>query len=131
MLFAKLLLLLLPGNRLYIATQNYPEDDEQTIPCRHQQAPDQDETADHTTDDEVERHRGNTAAEGSATGNDPKKHPMQTKGQTAQDPQPHIVKCSILHAGGFEDADEQQGDRCGQNTFYNEIFDCFASCHKA
>ena len=22
---------------------------------------------------------------------------------------------------GFEDADQQQGDRCGQNTFYNEI----------
>ena len=50
------------------------------IPCGHQQAPDQDETTDHTADDEIECNGGNTAAEGSATGDDPKEHPVQTKG---------------------------------------------------
>ena len=64
-------------------TDDQPVCGQRYIPCSYQQAPDQDETADDTADDEVERKGGNTAAKGSATGNNPKKHPMQTKGQTA------------------------------------------------
>ena len=62
--------------------------DDQTISCqryiprRHQQAPNQDETADHTADDEAESGNGNSTAKGSSTRDDPKTHPMQSKGQT-------------------------------------------------
>lgn len=82
-------------------------DGQGNIPGCDDQTPGQDKSTDDTADDEVEHECGNAASEGSAARSDPEAHPMQTEGQTAENPQPDIIRHAVLHAGGFEDTDEQ------------------------
>lgn len=79
-------------------------DGEGHIPCRHQQAPHQDEAADYAADHEVQNKQGGAAAQGVAARHDPDAHPMDAEGQAAEYPEPYIVQLAALHAGGFENA---------------------------
>ena len=100
------------------------------IPHCHNQPPGQDETADHAADYEVQRKQGNPYTQGAAARHDPEAHPMEAKRQSAEYPEPHIVELSVLHAGGFEDAVQDQRNSYGQYAFKEKCFDCFASCHR-
>ena len=66
----------------------------------------------------------------SAARHDPEAHPMEAKRQSAEYPEPYIVKLSVLHAGGFENTIQDQRHDYGQYTFEEKCFDCFASCHR-
>ena len=68
------------------------------------QPPCQDEAA----DNKVQRKQGDPSTQGAAARHDPEAHPMETKRQSAEYPEPYIVKLSVLHAGGFEDAVQNQ-----------------------
>ena len=73
------------------------------IPHCHDQSPCQNETTNHTADNKVQCKQGNPSTQGAAARHDPEAHPMETKRQPAEYPEPYIVKLSVLHAGGFED----------------------------
>ena len=70
----------------------------------HDQPPCQDETSDHSTQNEVECEQRQAAAEGPAARYDPEAHPMEAERQAAEYPEPYIVQLAALHAGGFENA---------------------------
>lgn len=74
-------------------------DGQRNIPGCDDQTPGQDKSTDDTAYDEVEHECGNTASKGSAAQNDPEAHPMQTEGQTAENPQPEIIHHTVFHAG--------------------------------
>ena len=93
---------------------------------RHNQPPYKDET----TDYEIQRKHGNPSTQGAAARHDPEAHPMEVKRQSAEYPEPHIVELSVLHAGGFEDAVQDQCHGHRQYAFEEKCFDCFASCHR-
>lgn len=100
------------------------------IPHRYNQPPRQNETADHAADYEVQRKQGNPSTQGAAARYNPEAHPMETKWQPAEYPEPYKVELSVLHAGGFEDAIQDQRHSYGQYTFEEKRLDCFASCHR-
>lgn len=77
------------------------------IAYRHNQPPYQNEAADYTAQNKTERKHSDSATKGVAAGHNPKAHPMDAEGQTAENPEPYIIKGSVLHAGSLEDADEQ------------------------
>ena len=54
---------------------------------------------------------------------------MQTEGQTAENPQSEIIQRSVLRAGGFENADEQQRSNGRQYTLEKKLSDGISSCH--
>lgn len=99
------------------------------IAYRHDQPPHQNEAADHTAQNEAERENGDLAAEGAAARHDPKAHPMDAEGQTAENPEPYIIKGSVLHASRLEYADEQQRSHHRQDAFNEKFPYCITSCH--
>ena len=100
------------------------------IPHCHNQPPCQDEAAAHAANYEVQRKQGDPSTQGAATWYDQEAHPMESKRQPAEYPEPYIVKLSVLHAGGFEDTIQDQCHGHGQYAFEEKCFDCFASCHR-
>ena len=110
-------------------SNDQPVDGQRNIPGCDDQTPGQDKSADDTADDEVERESGNVSSEGSAARNDPEAHPMQTEGQTAENPQLDIIRHSVLYAGRFENADEQHRSNYRQYAIDKKLSDCIASCH--
>jgi len=87
-----------------ILSNNQPPHRQRYIPRRHDQSPSQNETANHTANNEVQRKQANPTAQGAAARYDPEAHPMEAEGQAAEYPEPHIVQLAALHAGGFENA---------------------------
>lgn len=104
-------------------------DGEGHIPCRHQQAPHQDEAADDAADHEVQNKQGGAAAQGVAARHDPHAHPMDAEGQAAEYPEPEKIQLSIPDAGGFENAVQQPGDGDGQNCLLEKFLNGLGSRH--
>ena len=104
-------------------------DGEGHIPCRHQQAPHQDEAADDAADHEVQNKQGGAAAQGVAARHDPDAHPMDAEGQAAEYPEPEKIQLSIPDAGGFENAVQQPGDGDGQNCLLEKFLNGLGSRH--
>ena len=92
---------------LLFLANNQPVRCQRHIAYRHNQPPHQNEAADHTAQNKAERKNGDSATKGAAAGHNPKAHPMDAEGQTAENPEPYIIQGSVLHAGRLEDADEQ------------------------
>ena len=112
------------------SSNDQPVHRQRHIPHRHNQPPCQNETTNHTADNKVQCKRGNPSTQGATTRYDPEAHPMESKRQPAEYPEPYIVKLSVLHAGGFEDTIQDQRHDYGQYAFEEKCFDCFASCHR-
>lgn len=87
-------------------SDNQPVGSQWHIPHCYNQSPYQNEAADHAAQNKAEREYGDSAAKGASAGHNPKAHPMDAEGQTAENPEPYIVKGTVPHAGGLEDADE-------------------------
>ena len=115
--------------RLQLAN-NQPVHRQRHIPHSHDQPPCQNKTTDHTTDNKVQCKQGNPSTQGAATWYDQEAHPMESKRQPAEYPEPYIVKLSVLHAGGFKDTIQDQRHGHGQYAFEEKCFDCFDSCHR-
>ena len=112
------------------SANNQPVHSQRHIPHRHDQPPYQNETTNHTADNKVQCKQGNPSTQGATTRYDPEAHPMESKRQPTEYPEPYIVKFSVLHAGGFEDTIQDQCHGHGQYAFEEKCFDCFASCHR-
>lgn len=103
-------------------------DGQRDIPGSYQQPPDQDETADHSTNNKVQQKQRKGGPQ-RATRHDPGKHPWDAKRQAAKDEQPYIIGDSIFCAGGFENAVQQSRHRRGQHALFEKLFDYFGFCH--
>ncbi len=103
-------------------------DGQGNIPGRHQQSPDQDETADHSANNKVQQKQRKGGSQRAAR-HDPGKHPWDAKRQTAKDEQPYIVGDSIFCADGFENAVQQSRHRHGQHALFEKLFDYFGFRH--
>ena len=112
------------------SSNDQPVHRQRHIPHCHDQPPRQNETTDYAADNEVQREQGDSSTQGTAARHDPEAHPMESKRQPAEYPEPYIVKFSVLYAGGFEDTIQDQCHNHGQYTFEEKCFDCFASCHR-
>ena len=99
------------------------------VPGGYEQTPHKDKTAYHAADQKVQGKDGNVPAEGAAARYDPEKHPMDTEGQTAENPQQQIVHFSVTHTGGSEDEEQQHRRRDRQQAMEQERPDRFASRH--
>lgn len=73
---------------------------------------------------EIQHEQGDPSTQGAAARHDPETHPMESKRQPAEYPEPYIVKLSVLHAGGFEDTIQDQCHGHGQYAFEEKCFDC-------
>lgn len=91
-------------------------DGQGNIPGRHQQSPDQDETADHSANNKVQQKQRKGGSQRAAR-HDPGKHPWDAKRQTAKDEQPYIVGDSIFCADGFENAVSKAATATGSTLF--------------
>lgn len=119
-----------PCRPLFICLHtNKPIQGQRYIPHRHNQPPGQDKPIDDTADNEVQRKQGNPATQGASTWYKPKPHPMEAEGQSAEYPKPQIINCSILHTGGFEDANQQDRPSHGYYALSEKLKDRFFSCH--
>lgn len=96
---------------------NQPVHRQRHIPYRYDQPPYQNETTYHAADNEVQCKQGDPSTQGAAARHDPEAHPMESKRQPAEYPEPYIVKLSVLHAGGFEDTIQDQRHGHGQYAF--------------
>ena len=96
---------------------NQPVHRQRHIPYRHNQPPCQNKTTDYAADNEVQCKQGNPSTQGAATWYDQEAHPMESKRQPAEYPEPYIVKLSVLHAGGFKDTIQDQRHGHGQYAF--------------
>ncbi len=79
----------------FCSSHDQPIDGQGHIPGHNQQPPGQDEAANHTAHNKVQGEGGNATAEGPPTGNQPYTHPMQAKGQAAENPEPYIVHTTL------------------------------------
>ena len=104
-------------------------DGEGHIPCRHQQAPHQDEAPDEAADDEIQHEQCGTTTQGAAARHDPDAHPVDAEGQAAEYPEPEKIQLSIPDTGGFENAVQQPGDCDGQNCLLEKFLDGLGSRH--
>lgn len=77
---------------------NQSIDGQGNIPGSHQQPPDQDKTADHSTNNKVQQEQRKSGSQRAAR-HDPGKHPRDAKRQAAKDEQPYIVGDSIFCVG--------------------------------
>ena len=112
------------------SSNDQPVHRQRHIPHCHDQPPCQNETTDHTADNKVQCKQGDPSTQGAAARHDPEAHPMESKRQPTEYPEPYIVKLSVLHAGRFEDTIQDQCHGHGQYAFEEKCFDCFASCHR-
>ena len=107
---------------------NQSIDGQGNIPGSHQQPPDQDKTADHSTNNKVQQEQRKSGSQRAAR-HDPGKHPRDAKRQAAKDEQPYIVGDSIFCADGFENAVQQSRHRHGQHALFEKLFDYFGFRH--
>ena len=106
----------------------YPVDSEEYIPYCNQQPPNQDETANHSTNNKVQQEQRKGGSQRAAR-YDPGEHPWDAKRQTAKYEQPYIVGDTIFCASGFENAVQQSRHRHGQHTLFEKLFDYFGFRH--
>lgn len=107
---------------------NQSIDGQGNIPGSHQQPPDQDKTADHSTNNKVQQEQRKSGSQRAAR-HDLGKHPRDAKRQAAKDEQPYIVGDSIFCVGGFENAVQQSRHRHGQHALFEKLFDYFGFRH--
>lgn len=116
--------------RIALIVANYQvEYCQRYIPHRHNQPPSQDEATDETADNNVQRKQGTPAAHGVSTRYKPETHPVEAKGQPAENPEPQIVNRSVLHTGRLEDAHQQGRPGHRHYALSEKLKDRFFSRH--
>ena len=116
--------------RIALIVANYQvEYCQRYIPHRHNQPPSQDEATDETADNNVQRKQGNPTAQRASTWYKPEPHPMEAKGQPAENPEPQIVNSAVFYTGRFEDANQQGRTGHRYDTLSEKLKDHFFSRH--